>query len=89
MTQPDEIVREVLALLEPMVVSDGGSLRVGELDEGASRLVVDLARSTGDDACSTCVIDAESLKAFIDEGLQTRGVALADITVRESTPSAS
>ena len=83
MAQPDEVIREVLGLLEPMVVQDGGSLRVGEFSPERSTLIVDYARGVND-ACASCVIDGESLKAFIDEGLRTRGVHLGDIIVSES-----
>jgi len=83
MALPNEVVDEVLGLLEPMVAPDGGSLRVAEFAPERSALVVDYARGVND-ACATCVIDGESLKAFIDEGLQTRGLHLADITVKES-----
>jgi len=86
MTQPTEVINEVLELLEPMVASDGGALRVAEFAPERSALVVDYARGVND-ACATCVIDAESLGAFIDEGLQARGVHLTDITVKESAAS--
>jgi Fe-S cluster biogenesis protein NfuA len=83
MAQPDEVISEVLGLLEPMVVQDGGSLRVAEFSAERSVLVVDYARGVNE-ACESCVIDGESLKAFIDEGLRTRGVQLDEITVSES-----
>lgn len=86
MTQPDEVIREVLGLLEPMVAPDGGSLRLAEFLPEQSRLTVDYSRGVNE-ACATCVIDGESLKAFIDEGLQTRGVHLSEITVSESAVS--
>lgn len=83
MTQPTEVITEVLGLLEPMVASDGGSLRMAGFAPERSALVVDYARGAND-ACATCVLDAESLEAFIDEGLQARGLHLTDITVQES-----
>ena len=83
MAQPDEVISEVLGLLEPMVVQDGGSLRVAEFSAGTSTLIVDYAKGHND-ACESCVIDGESLKAFIDEGLQTRGLHLSEITVSET-----
>jgi Fe-S cluster biogenesis protein NfuA len=83
MAQPDEVISEVLGLLEPMVVQDGGSLRVAEFSAERSALVIDYIKGVND-ACASCVIDGESLKAFIDEGLQTRGVHLTDITVSET-----
>ncbi|MEV1025196.1 hypothetical protein [Streptomyces sp. NPDC050264] len=83
MTQSEDTIREVLSLLEPMVEPDGGSIRLAEYSAEPSRLVVDYARGTND-ACSTCVLDADSLKAFIEEGLQTRGVPVDEVTVRAS-----
>lgn len=86
MTQTNDIIREVLTLLEPMVQPDGGSIRIGDFSEEKSQLTVDYSRGVND-ACATCVLDADSLKAFIDEGLQTRGVSLADITISEAEPA--
>lgn len=83
MTQPTDVITEVLGLLEPMVASDGGSLRMAEFAPDSATLVVDYARGVND-ACATCVIDNDSLKAFIDEGLQSRGLHLTDITIKES-----
>lgn len=83
MGPPDEVIREVLGLLEPMVVQDGGSLRIGEFSPERSTLVVDHVRGVND-ACATCVIDSDSLRAFIDEGLQARGVRLDEIIVSGS-----
>lgn len=83
MTAAVEVINEVLALLEPMVGGDGGSLRIATFSEEDSRLAVDYAKGVND-ACATCVIDAESLQAFIDEGIRARGVALAEIRVIES-----
>lgn len=88
MAQPGEVISEVLGLLEPMVVQDGGSLRVAEFSPERSTLIVDYARGVNEacgvnEASGSCVIDGESLKAFIDEGLQTRGVHLSEITVNE------
>lgn len=88
MAQAESVIREVLSLLEPMVEPDGGSLRIAEFSEDSTALVVDYLRGTND-ACSTCVLDGESLQAFIEEGLDTRGVKLASVTVRERTPSTS
>ncbi|MCX4815225.1 NifU family protein [Streptomyces sp. NBC_01239] len=82
MPQAQDVVREVLTLLEPMVAPDGGSIRLTEFAPEQSRLTVDYVRGHND-ACSTCVLDGESLKAFIQEGLQTRGIELSDVTVRE------
>jgi Fe-S cluster biogenesis protein NfuA len=87
MAQPDEVIAEVIGLLEPMVVQDGGSLRVAQFSAEGSTLVVDYARGVNE-ACESCVIDGESLKEFIDEGLQTRGVHLSQITVSESAARA-
>ncbi|MEU4657433.1 hypothetical protein AB0G32_26420 [Streptomyces sp. NPDC023723] len=86
MTQVQDVVREVLTLLEPMVEPDGGSIRLAEFSPEQSRLTVDYSRGTND-ACSTCVLDGDSLKAFIEEGLQTRGIQLTEITVREPHPA--
>lgn len=83
MAQPNEVISEVLGLLEPMVVQDGGSLRVAEFSAERSALIVDYARGFNE-ACESCVIDGESLKAFIEEGLQVRGLHLSEITVSES-----
>ena len=83
MTQAREVITEVLELLEPMVASDGGSLRIGDFAADESRLTVDYSKGVND-ACAACVIDSDSLKAFIDEGLQTRGVTLSDITIHET-----
>jgi Fe-S cluster biogenesis protein NfuA len=82
MTQPDKVISEVLGLLEPMVTQDGGSLTVAEFSAERSALVVDYIKGVNE-ACESCIIDGESLKAFIDEGLQTRGVHLSEITVSE------
>lgn len=78
-----EVINEVLALLEPMVASDGGSLRIATFSESDSRLAVDYNKGVND-ACATCVIDADSLQAFIDEGIRARGVELAEIRVIEA-----
>lgn len=78
-----EVINEVLALLEPMVASDGGSLRIATFSESDSRLDVDYDKGVND-ACATCVIDADSLQAFIDEGIRARGVELAEIRVIEA-----
>lgn len=86
MTNTDSVISEVLTLLEPMVASDGGSIRMNDYSAEKSRLAVDYLRGTND-ACSSCVLDGESLKAFIDEGLRTRGIELSEITVSEIAPS--
>jgi Fe-S cluster biogenesis protein NfuA len=83
MSQPTEVIAEVLGLLEPMVASDGGSLRMAEFAAERKALVVDYDKGQND-ACAACVIDSDSLKAFIDEGLQSRGLHLDDIVVKES-----
>ncbi len=83
MAHTDDVIREVLNLLEPMVAPDGGSIRLAEFSDSESRLAVDYLRGSND-ACSTCVLDGESLKAFIEEGLQTRGVELTEVTVHET-----
>lgn len=83
MAQPVEVINEVLGLLEPMVAPDGGSLRVGEFSPEQSRLTVDYSRGVND-VCATCVIDGDSLRAFIEEGLQIRGLHLSEVTVNES-----
>jgi Fe-S cluster biogenesis protein NfuA len=83
MSQPTEVIAEVLGLLEPMVASDGGSLRMAEFAPERGALVVDYDKGRND-ACAACVIDSDSLKAFIDEGLQSRGLHLDDITVTET-----
>ncbi|MGW4911100.1 NifU family protein [Streptomyces sp. NPDC004270] len=82
MPQAQDVVNEVLELLEPIVAPDGGSIRLAEFAPEQSRLTVDYSRGHND-ACATCVLDGESLKAFIEEGLQTRGIELAEVTVRE------
>lgn len=82
MTRRD-VIDEVLSLLAPMLEPDGGSLRIAEYSEEESRLVVDYLRGSSE-ACSMCVLDGESLGAFIEEGLQTRGVDLADVSVHEA-----
>ncbi|MEV7388200.1 MULTISPECIES: hypothetical protein [unclassified Streptomyces] len=82
MPRAQEVVQEVLALLEPMVAPDGGSIRLAEFAPEQSRLTVDYSRGHND-VCSTCVLDGDSLKAFIEEGLQTRGIELSQVTVRE------
>jgi len=82
MPQAQDVVQEVLTLLEPMVAPDGGSIRLAEFSPDQSRLTVDYSRGSND-VCATCVLDADSLKAFIEEGLQTRGIELAEVTVRE------
>jgi len=81
-----EVINEVLGLLEPMVAPDGGSIRLAGFAPENSSLTVDYLRGSND-ACSTCVLDGESLKAFIEEGLQTRGVQLTEVIVSESTPA--
>ncbi|MFF3567587.1 NifU family protein [Nocardia jiangxiensis] len=81
-----DVIREVIGLLEPMVAPDGGSIRLAEFAAEKSRLTVDYLRGSND-ACSTCVLDGESLKAFIEEGLQTRGIQLTEVIVSESTPA--
>lgn len=88
MTRTNDVIREVLTLLGPMVEPDGGSLHVAEFSDADSRLAVDYLRGSND-ACSTCVLDGESLKAFIEEGLQTRGVELSEVTVREMVDGVS
>ncbi|MGW2824279.1 NifU family protein [Streptomyces sp. NPDC001443] len=82
MPQAQDVVQEVLTLLEPMVAPDGGTIRLAEFAPEQSRLTVDYSRGHND-ACSTCVLDGESLKAFIEEGLETRGIRLTEVTVRE------
>jgi Fe-S cluster biogenesis protein NfuA len=82
MAQPDKVIRQVLGLLEPMVTQDGGSLRVAEFSAERSALVVDFVKGVNE-ARESSIIDGGSLKAFIDEGLQTRGVHLSEITVSE------
>lgn len=77
-----DVINEVLALLEPMVASDGGSLRIATFSEEDARLAVDYDKGVNE-ACATCVIDAESLQAFIDEGIRARGITLAEIRVIE------
>jgi Fe-S cluster biogenesis protein NfuA len=77
-----DVINEVLALLEPMVASDGGSLRIATFSEEDSRLAVDYDKGVND-ACATCVIDAESLQVFIDEGIRARGVEIVEIRVVE------
>lgn len=82
MSAATAVINEVLTLLEPMVASDGGSLRIAEFSEEDSRLAVAYNKGANG-ACATCVIDAESLQAFIDEGIRARGIEVADIRVVE------
>lgn len=83
MAQSDEVISEVLKLLEPMIGQDGGTLSVAEYSPERSTLIVDYARGVNE-VCSSCVIDGESLKLFIEEGLEVRGIHLSTITVSES-----
>jgi Fe-S cluster biogenesis protein NfuA len=83
----DDVIREVLTLLESMVEPDGGSVRLAGFSDEDSRLAVDYLRGSND-ACARCVLDGESLKAFIEDGLETRGVQLSEITVRETASEA-
>lgn len=82
-----DIINEVLSLLEPMVADDGGSLRIAAFSEADSRLAVDYDKGVNE-ACTACVLDAESLQAFIDEGIRARGVEIADIRVVETASGA-
>jgi Fe-S cluster biogenesis protein NfuA len=82
MSDPTGVVTEVLGLLEPMVAADGGSLRMAEFAPDRGLLVVDYDKGVND-ACATCVLDADSLGAFIDEGLRARGLHLDTVTVTE------
>ncbi|MFT4230257.1 MAG: NifU family protein [Microbacterium sp.] len=83
-----DVIEEVLSLLGPMVATDGGSMRIAEYSESESRLVVDYTMGTND-ACAACVIDPESLKAFVEEGIRARGVEVAEVSIVESAASAS
>lgn len=83
----NDVITEVLGLLEPMVAPDGGALRIAEFSDADASLVVDYQRGSG--ACESCVLDGDSLKAFIEEGLAVRGVRLAEVTVRDPDPSTS
>lgn len=87
MPRANDVITEVLGLLEPMVAPDGGALRIAEFSERDSSLVVVYQQGSG--ACESCVLDGESLKAFIEEGLAVRGVRLAKVRVREPDPHES
>lgn len=83
MAMTQAVIQEVLDMLEAMVATDGGSIRIAKFVEADSRLVIDYAKGVND-ACATCVIDAESLRAFVVEGVSARGISLGDVTIIES-----
>lgn len=87
MPRTNDVITEVLGLLEPMVAPDGGALRIAEFSDADASLVVDYLRGSG--ACESCVVDGDSLKVFIEEGLAVRGVQFGEVTVRELDRHAS
>lgn len=74
-------IEGVLKLMEGMVSGDGGAVRLGDYDPEVSRLVVDYDKGPKG-GCDTCILDAESLRDFIVEALETRGLKVADVVVR-------
>lgn len=83
-----DIIEEVLSQLSLMVATDGGSMRIAEFSEDESKLVVDYSKGVNE-ACATCVIDSESLQAFIEEGVRSRGVSIDEVRIVENTPATS
>jgi len=77
-----DVINEVLDSLSALVATDGGSMRIGRFDEAGSTLVVDYTKGTNE-ACAMCVIDSESLAAFVEEGVKARGLDVAHVTIHE------
>lgn len=74
-------VESVLRTMTQMVAADGGEVRLVSFEPEASRLVVDYDRGPKG-GCSACVLEPASLKDFIAEALESRGLALQDVVVR-------
>lgn len=85
MSKQQGIVDEVLTLMGGMVAPDGGRVVLADYRPEPSHLEVSYYRGTNDE-CSTCVLDSESLQAFIDEGLSTRGLP-TEVVVRDIPPA--
>jgi len=71
----------VLMLIEQMISRDGGALSFGSYAAAEGRLVVDYDKGPNG-GCSECVLDAESLKDFIVEAFETRGLNIEDVVLR-------
>ncbi len=74
-------IEGVLKLMENMVSGDGGTIRINAYDPDASRLVVDYDKGPKG-GCAECVLDEESLRDFIVEALETRGLAMGEVVVQ-------
>jgi Fe-S cluster biogenesis protein NfuA len=73
-------VEAVLEIMTTMVSADGGAVKLVSFDPEGPRLVVDYDEGPKG-GCSACVLDRESLKDFIAEALESRGVALREVVV--------
>ena len=83
MGQEITVITEVLELMTSMVAADGGRVELADWSPERSRLEVDYAKGVNE-ACMTCVLDADSMKAFIKDGLTTRGLDVTEVVVREA-----
>jgi hypothetical protein len=73
-------IEGVVRLMENMVSADGGTVRVKLFDADKSRLVVDYFKGRND-RCETCVLDDESLRDFLLEALENKGLKVEEVVV--------
>lgn len=75
-------IEEVLAKMNGVVAGDGGRVTLRSYDPGAQVLEVDYAMKVNED-CPTCSISAEMLSIFLKDAMNSHGMPVDDVVVKE------
>jgi Fe-S cluster biogenesis protein NfuA len=77
-------LEEVIGKMNAMVSGDGGEVTIRSYDPaGAGRLEVDY-RMRPNEECPTCSFSGAMLKMFLEDSLESHGVAVATVQVNET-----
>jgi Fe-S cluster biogenesis protein NfuA len=76
-------VDDVLAKMNNIVASDGGKITLRSYDADAQVLEVDYLMKANED-CPTCSVSGDMLQIFIKDSLQSHGVPIGEVIVKES-----
>jgi Fe-S cluster biogenesis protein NfuA len=80
-------LEDVLRKMNAMVATEGGELTIRSYDP-AGVLEVDYRMRPNED-CPTCSITGEMVKMFMEDSLETHGVAVGEVQVTETLEHAT